>query len=214
MNPVEVDRAEPVRDYWRRRLEQHTSDTYHGRRISKMPEDLRAYQHIIWESQPRTIVEFGSWDGGSALWFADQLDALVGGGLVLTIDMTPIPSWVPDNRIVVVEGDLANPHVMQLIHDQVRNERTMVVDDSAHTYESTTAVLTAYADLVTPPSWLVIEDGVVDEPDLVLDSWTARGVQPAIRDFLASPQGTRFQSENMALYGLTTNIGGWLKAVA
>jgi cephalosporin hydroxylase len=52
---------------------------YKGLILLKPAIDLVLYSNLIWELQPRAIVEFGSLQGGSALWFADQLDALCGG---------------------------------------------------------------------------------------------------------------------------------------
>jgi cephalosporin hydroxylase len=49
--------------------------------------DLVLYSNLIWELRPRTIVEFGSMQGGSALWFADQLDALCGHGEVHSFEL-------------------------------------------------------------------------------------------------------------------------------
>ena len=44
-------------DYWADRLTQTMTDTYRDRRIAKLPEDLRVYQHIIWETQPEFFIE-------------------------------------------------------------------------------------------------------------------------------------------------------------
>ncbi|MCP3415705.1 hypothetical protein NLM16_16475 [Bradyrhizobium brasilense] len=50
--------------------------TYRGLIQIKTPFDLALYTRLIWELQPRTILELGSWQGGSALWFADHMSVL------------------------------------------------------------------------------------------------------------------------------------------
>ncbi|RNJ41178.1 hypothetical protein B5V01_26165 [Mesorhizobium erdmanii] len=52
------------------------AQTYKGLLNIKSPFDLHLYTRLIWELQPRTILELGSLQGGSALWFADQLSVL------------------------------------------------------------------------------------------------------------------------------------------
>ncbi|MCK1623336.1 hypothetical protein IVA98_08895 [Bradyrhizobium sp. 160] len=50
--------------------------TYKGLILIKTPFDLALYTRLIWELQPRTIIELGSFQGGSGLWFADQMSVL------------------------------------------------------------------------------------------------------------------------------------------
>ncbi|WP_188394066.1 CmcI family methyltransferase [Mesorhizobium sp. SARCC-RB16n] len=50
--------------------------TYKGLILLKLPFDLALYPRLIWELQPRTILELGSYQGGSGLWFADNMSVL------------------------------------------------------------------------------------------------------------------------------------------
>ncbi|MGL3104497.1 CmcI family methyltransferase [Bradyrhizobium sp. BR 1432] len=50
--------------------------TYKGLMLVKTPFDLALYSRLIWELQPRTILELGSLQGGSGLWFADHMSVL------------------------------------------------------------------------------------------------------------------------------------------
>jgi cephalosporin hydroxylase len=51
---VQVGLDESVRDYWLRRVRQHTNDSYVGVPMSKFPEDLRVYEHLLWMMRPRS----------------------------------------------------------------------------------------------------------------------------------------------------------------
>ena len=68
--------------YWLDRVAQHTHDSYAGIPLSKFPEDLRVYEHLLWADQPNTVIELGSQYGASALWFRDRLRTLAGYGLI------------------------------------------------------------------------------------------------------------------------------------
>ena len=72
----------PLFWYWRSRLKQHTNDSYLGIGLFKFPEDLRTYEHIIWNSRPNVIIEIGTLQGGSALWFRDRLAVLAKYGFI------------------------------------------------------------------------------------------------------------------------------------
>jgi cephalosporin hydroxylase len=61
--------------------------TYKGLIILKPPFDLVLYSNLIWELQPQTILEFGALQGGSSLWFADQLDNLCQKGEVHSFEL-------------------------------------------------------------------------------------------------------------------------------
>lgn len=61
--------------------------SYKGLIRLKPAIDLVLYSNLIWEVQPQTIFEFGSLQGGSALWFADQLHVLCGKGEVHSFEL-------------------------------------------------------------------------------------------------------------------------------
>jgi cephalosporin hydroxylase len=63
------------------------SSSYKGLIHLKPPCDLVLYSNLIWEQTPATIIEFGALQGGSALWFADQLDTLCGAGEVHSFEL-------------------------------------------------------------------------------------------------------------------------------
>lgn len=61
--------------------------SYKGLILMKPAVDLVLYSNLIWELQPHTILEFGSLQGGSAVWFADQLMVLCGRGQVHSFEL-------------------------------------------------------------------------------------------------------------------------------
>lgn len=205
--PVDPALEEPFGDYWRRRIDQHHDDSWAGVPLAKFPEDLRVYQHLLWESRADTVIELGAKWGGSLLWFRDQLRTFAGYGRpgrepqVIGVDLATDhavtlldradPAW--REQILLVEGDLREPATLRRIEDAVDPlARCLVVEDAAHTGEVTRAALDSLSHLVPKGGFYVVEDGHVDiarlhpdgPPEIRQLGVRAGGVQPAIAEWL------------------------------
>jgi cephalosporin hydroxylase len=221
--PVDVNLHDPVlSEYWRGRAEQHVHDSYAGVPMSKFPEDLRVYEHLLWLDAPDTVIELGTQWGGSALWFRDRLAAMRGYGriarepTVISVDIAQSgPRRMLDEcgnaaGIALVEGDLREPQVAERVASLI-GVRCLVIEDSAHTHETTRAALENYARFVPPGGFMVIEDGCVDDEHLRLPGWP-RGVRPALDGWLQTPEGAEFEvRRDLELYGVTCHPSGFLQ---
>lgn len=221
--PVAVDlHAAGLREYWRARAEQHTADNYAGVPMSKFPEDLRVYEHLLWLDAPDTVVELGTHWGGSALWFRDRLAAMRAYGRiareprVVSVDLVQseprrmLEACGNPAGITFVEGDLRDPELADQVAALV-GERCLVVEDSAHTLDTTSAALEHFARFVPAGGYLVVEDGCVDDEQLRLPGWP-RGVLLALREWLASSAGADFEvRRDLELYGVTCHPSGFLQ---
>ena len=49
---------------------------HRGLQLLKTPEDLFIYQQMFWHIKPRTVIELGTFVGGSAIWMGDMLKTL------------------------------------------------------------------------------------------------------------------------------------------
>lgn len=201
---VTVSHDEPVKTYYARRLAQHTADWYCGIRLQKFPEDLRTYEHLIWDSAATVVIELGCHRGGSTLWLRDRLVALeryrpgspvplvVGIGL----DTAPAREGVglrdPDyaRTIQFLDGSILDPELPERVQGLLpANSPCLVIEDTAHEYETTMAALTGYARFVRPGGYFVVEDGVVDDPELTDSSMGAGGVLRAVGNGSRRPPG-------------------------
>ncbi|MGZ4200075.1 MAG: CmcI family methyltransferase [Thermoleophilia bacterium] len=221
--------ANGLRDYWRARIWQAVMDSYAGVQMSKFPEDLRVYEHLLWLQSPDAVIEVGTDAGGSALWFRDRLRTLRSYGrtaddpLVVTIDVDQAAARAnlaavdPDygREIRMVEGDVRDPGTVAAVREHVAGRPAFVVEDSAHVYDTTQASLQAFSDLVPISGFFVVEDGCVDVEELrILEDWP-RGVLPALRDWLATDAGGRFVvRRDLELYGVSCHPSGFLQRVA
>ena len=53
----------------------------------KDPLDLTIIQQLLWDVKPPTVIEFGAYKGGSALWIADMLKIFGCQSRVISIDI-------------------------------------------------------------------------------------------------------------------------------
>lgn len=210
-------------DYWHERVAMHHEDSYAGVPMLKFPEDLRVYERLIWQSRPEVIIEIGCLEGGSALWLRDRMAAAAAYGgpppRVICID-SEIAS-ARDNlaradggfeqSITLVEGDILDERTASRVRDAVGDATCMVIEDSAHTYETTWASLNAFADLVPENGFFVVEDGYVDiEWMRPSDDWP-RGVQQAIEEWLAGAGSGFRRRRDLEAYIFTCHPGGILQ---
>jgi len=223
---VSVDLHETVQDYWHRRAAQHVLDSYHGVGMSKFPEDLRVYEHLLWQMQPDVVIELGTHLGGSALWFADQLRGLAHYGgpptpLVISIDLDTTVARhnlaaldaTYAERVMLIEGDVTDPTLPGRVEQVLpRDARCFVVEDSAHTYVTTRAALDGFARFVPPAGFFVVEDGCVDIEEMRTDRAWPRGVLPALNDWLQTDDGRAFSvRQDLEVYGVSCHPGGFLQ---
>ena len=223
---VELDLKSTAQQLWLARARQHTTDSYVGIPMAKFPEDLRTYEHLLWQMRAGVVIEIGTWSGASALWFRDRLRTMQAYGRidsprVISIDVdqeqaiAAVAGVDPDfgETITFIEADVRDQALPELVARELpQNARCMVVEDSAHVYETTHAALLGFARFVPVAGYLVVEDGCVDVEEMRVDDSWPRGVLPAVADWLASPDGQRFQvRRDLELYGMSCHPGGFLQ---
>jgi hypothetical protein len=101
--PIEERLDDSLRSYWLDRAAQVTEDSYAGVPLSKFPEDLRVYEHLLWADRPNTVIEIGADCGGSALWFRDRLRTLANYDLISEYHVISVDA----------EADRARPYLDQ-----------------------------------------------------------------------------------------------------
>ncbi len=129
-----------------------------GHTTLKYPTDLWVYQEIVAERRPDLIVETGTWRGGSALFLGAVCDA-IGHGEVISIDLHEWVEYPAHPRVTYLTGSSVSPEVVDAVRDRAdRAERVLVILDSDHRGEHVLAELRAYADIVEPGSYVIVED--------------------------------------------------------
>ena len=186
----------------------HADTFYHGVETHKCPLDLWIFQEILHDVRPALVIELGTYLGGTTLFVAHQLE-LFGAGKIVTVDCRELPR--PKHpRIQYIVGETQTPSVL----DQVRqlaaatSGPVLVIHDADHHYSQCLADLEIYGPLVTPGSYLIVEDTNVNGHPVLVD-WGA-GPWEAVETFLA--HHAEFSKDtNREKFMLTYNPGGYLK---
>jgi cephalosporin hydroxylase len=152
-------------------------------------------QEAIYRVKPDVIVETGVAHGGSLIFYAGLCKAMERGRVIgIDIEIRPhnraaIEAHELFPYITLIEGSSIAPEVVSRVRALVRpGEKVLVMLDSNHTRDHVLAELEAYADLVSPGSYIVAADGIMQ--DLVgaprsQPDWGSNNPQQAVRDFLA-----------------------------
>jgi cephalosporin hydroxylase len=212
-----------------------------GRPIIQYPQDIVAFQEIVWSVRPDVIVETGIAHGGSLILSASLL------AMLDLADAEPAGETIdprkPRRRVVGVDIDIrahnraaieAHPlrHAITMIQgssidpaiaDEVRAavgeaERVLVVFDSNHTHEHVLGELELYAPLATPGSYCIVYDTVVEDlpADMFPDRPWGPGDNPktAVWEYLKSHPEFEIDRAIHHKLGITVAPDGFLRRTA
>jgi cephalosporin hydroxylase len=177
--------------------------TWLGRPIIQYPQDIIAIQEITWRVRPDLIIETGIAHGGSLIFYSSllEINAACGGpqgARVLGIDIDirqhnreAVEAHPMSRRITMLEGS----SIASAIIDQVKSIASLHTNillclDSNHTHDHVLMELETYASLVTPKSYCIVFDTIIENmPDVMFHdrSW-GKGNNPmtAVDSFLIS----------------------------
>jgi cephalosporin hydroxylase len=149
-----------------------SAPSWSGRLLFKTAFDCVIYPMLIAELAPKTIIELGSADGGSAVWMADVARAHGQEPRILSIDLEPVE--VQDERVEFRRGDVFDIAHVLAPEELAGLEHPWLIIEDAHV--NVRNVLTHLDGSIEPGDYLVVED-----------SYAKR---PALREFLREAQNT------------------------
>lgn len=195
-----------------------------GRPIIQYPQDIIAMQEIVWEVKPDLIIETGIAHGGSIVYYASLLE-LIGKGEVLGIDIDirahnrkAIENHPMYKRINMIEGSSIDVNTLKKVKDIAEGKQAVLISlDSNHTHEHVLAELNMYAPLVSPGSYIVVFDTIVEDlPDYYLpDRPWKKGDNPktAVLEFLKTNDHFAVDSDMDNKLLISVNPKGYLKRI-
>jgi cephalosporin hydroxylase len=176
--------------------------------MQKCAFDLWVYQELLDELRPAVIVECGTAEGGSALFLASICD-LLGEGEVVTVDIREMGGRPEHDRVTYLTGSSTAPEIVQAVRERVGGRSPVVVLlDSNHERDHVLAEMRLYGPLVTPGSYLVVEDSNVNGNPVLPEF--GPGPAEAIDAFLAESDEFTVD-ESREKYLLTFNPRGYLR---
>jgi len=179
-----------------------------GLLVTKCPLDLWVYQELLFELRPDVIIECGTFHGGSAFYLASICD-IIDHGRIYSVDIREWRELPAHPRVEFIRGSSTSADIV----DEVRNriapgEKVLVILDSDHTKDHVARELEAYAPLVTPGSYLILEDTNINGHP-ALESF-GEGPMEALEEFL--PRHPEYEvDESCEKFFLTFNPRGYLR---
>jgi cephalosporin hydroxylase len=139
------------------------SDTkWLGVPVLKCPLDLWLYQEIFFKVKPDWVIETGTAAGGSALYIASLFD-LLNKGKVVSIDIESRPDKPVHPRITYLTGSSTSTEIVDKVKAMIGGAGTvLVILDSDHSENHVAEELKIYQQIVTPHSYLVVEDSNIN----------------------------------------------------
>jgi cephalosporin hydroxylase len=195
-----------------------------GRSIIQYPQDIVAMQEIIWDIKPDLIIETGIAHGGGLIFYASMLE-LIGRGEVLGIDIDirkhnrkEIEKHKLFKRIKMIEGSSVDARAIKEVEKIVKKHKQVLVClDSLHTHEHILKELNLYSKFVTPGSYLVVFDTVIEymPKGFFKNRPWDKGNNPAtaVRTFLKNNKNFIVDKEIENKLLITSAPGGFLKKI-
>ena len=221
--------SEQMRDInieWLRQAAPHNHLFKHrwlGERFFHLPGDMIALQEILALVRPRLVVHTGIAAGGGPIFLASILELLGGDSKVLAIDPAPrregldaIANHPLARRIEIIEGASSDERTAAAVEAIARDRAPVVVVlDLIHTHEHVKRELELLGPLVTPGSYIVVLDTVMEHmpAEMFEGRPYGRGNNPATAVAAFLKEDERFEVdytfEDRVL--LTLAPGGFLK---
>jgi cephalosporin hydroxylase len=189
----------------------HHHTTYKGVKCIKCPFDYVIYQMIINEVKPDLIIEIGSFEGGSALYLADLLEAYKKGE-IHTIDIEDrIDIRVKEHKRIKFFTRGWENYDTSITENY---QSVLVIEDASHKYKDTLKAIKKFSKVVSINSYLIVEDGIIDE--LGLSKEYGGGPVKAIKEFLKENKNFELSNKWADFFGknATFNTIGYLKKIS
>ncbi len=177
----------------------------------KCPLDMWVYQELLFGHRPEVVIETGTANGGSALFFASMLDIMGGDGEVVTIDVEGDVERPGHDRITYLTGSSIADEMIERVREHVGDRRAIVFLDSDHRRDHVLAELRAYQSFVPLGGYMVVEDTNLNGRPV--SPGYGPGPGEAVDEFLRERSDFARDRDCEKFY-MTFNPGGYLRRTA
>jgi len=192
--------------------------------IIQYPQDIIAYQEVIWKVKPDLIIETGIARGGSLIFSASMLE-MIGKGKVLGIDVNirkenkkAVMAHPLNKRVLMLEGSSIDEKTLNKARKFASNKKKILVMlDSNHTHDHVLSELRLYSPFVSKGSYIVVFDSIIgDLPSYLHKSrpWNRKkNPKTAIFQFLKENSRFVIDHDISDKLAITVSPYGYLKCV-
>ncbi|MFT4702890.1 MAG: cephalosporin hydroxylase [Bradymonadia bacterium] len=196
-----------------------------GRPIVQLPQDIVGLQQLHERVRPDLVIETGVAHGGSLVFHASMMKLHDTNGEVLGIDIAlreenrrAILDHPMADRIQLLQGSSVSESIVAQVKERAKTaQRVLVVLDSNHSHEHVYAELQAYADLVTPGSYIVVFDTAIEDlPEGFFQNrpWDkSQNPKTAVREFMSTRPDFIHDDALEEQLSITAAPEGWWRKV-
>lgn len=194
-----------------------------GERFFHLPGDMLAIQELVWRVRPDCILQTGIAAGGGVVFSASMLELTGDSGRVVAVEPNlraevaeRLQSHRLAHRMVLIEGESCDAATLAAVRAHVGDaQRVMAIFDLNHTHAHVLRELECYANLVTPGSYAIVMDTVMEYlPESMFEGKPyGRGNNPATAAaaFLAANPHFEVDEDIEDRVIMTLSPGGFLR---
>ncbi|HEX3156115.1 MAG TPA: CmcI family methyltransferase [Candidatus Angelobacter sp.] len=189
--------------------------TWMGVHTLKSPMDMWNYQEILVSLQPSVIIEFGTNEGGSALFFSSVMRQIGRPYVIISVDIAASgisEKTKSDSNIRLLTASSSSLEVRKTIQDLRHNfpGPAFAILDSDHSKEHVLAEMVSLRDILVAGDYMIVEDSNINGHP-VLRSF-GPGPYEAIQEYIRKyPQDYEQDFERERKFGFSFAPNGFLR---
>jgi cephalosporin hydroxylase len=189
--------------------------TWMGVHTLKSPMDMWNYQEILVSLQPSVIVEFGTNQGGSALFFSSVMQQIGRPYVIVSADIAASgisEKTKSDPNVRLLTASSSSPEVRKTIQE-LRLKfpgPAFAILDSDHSKEHVFAEMESLRDILVAGDYMIVEDSNINGHP-VLSSF-GPGPYEAVQEYIRKyPQDYEHDFERERKFGFSFAPNGFLR---
>ena len=139
--------------------------------IIRLPDDIVVFQELVFQVNPRIILEIGVARGGSVILSSSLVELLGNNGRVIGVDidirshnLERIKAHKMYKNIDLIEGNILEKDTIDKLKENLGQEKVdILVLDSNHTHEHVLQELHLLNSLVAVGGYIVLPDTVIED---------------------------------------------------
>jgi cephalosporin hydroxylase len=139
--------------------------------IIRLPDDIVVFQELVFQVNPKVILEVGIARGGSVIFSSSLVELMGNNGRVIGIDidirshnLQRIKAHKMYKNIDLIEGNILDVNTLASLKECLRGSKVdILVLDSNHTHEHVLRELYLLSDLVNVGGYIVLPDTVIED---------------------------------------------------
>ena len=194
-----------------------------GVQCQQDPSDGILIQTLLWEIKPDLIIDLGTNNGGSALFFASIMNYYNQKGKIITVDVknftenwinlckdcsNPAESPLWKQYVTFYQGYTTDQKILETVQKHVNESKIVfVIQDASHSGVDVYHDLVAYSKFVSVGSYIIAQDTKLDRIS------RGNGITSNIEKFINENNNFIINRDVETLFYYTQHAKGYLKRI-